>query len=110
MVQCGGGRVAQLPTNAKLRKIQQNTYGLVQLIGAARPNVRNQTPMPQPTKQLPNACSIPPLHIVVKLLVDLLTCCSLNCITMIKCARQVQEVNRSPIPPFFIGHPELTFD
>ena len=52
MVHRGGGGVTDFPTNAKLCKMQQNTDRLVQLIGAATPNVPNQTPMPQPSKQL----------------------------------------------------------
>ena len=55
--------MTDLPANAKLRKMQQNTDGLVQLIGAATPNVPNQTPMPQPSKQLLNACPGPRVHI-----------------------------------------------
>ena len=40
----------------------------MQLIGAATPDVPNQTPMPQPSKQLLNACPVPPMHIIVTLL------------------------------------------
>ena len=40
----------------------------MQLIGAATPDVPNQTPMPQPSKQLLNACPVPPMDIVVTLL------------------------------------------
>ena len=36
-----------LPPNATLCEMQQNTHGLVQLIGAARLNDPNQTPMQQ---------------------------------------------------------------
>ena len=39
----------------------------MQLIRAATPDVPNQTPMPQPSKQLLNACPIPPVHVIVKL-------------------------------------------
>ena len=63
-------RVTDLPPNAKLREMQQNTHGLVQLIRAAMPDVPNQTPMPQLTKQLLNACPIPPMHIIVRLLLS----------------------------------------
>ena len=46
--------VTDLPPNAKLREMQQNTHGLVQLIRAATPN--------DPTKpqchNCPNKCSI----------------------------------------------------
>ena len=37
-------------------------------IGAATPLVPNQTPRPQPSKQLLNACPIPPVHVIVRLL------------------------------------------
>ena len=37
-------------------------------IGAATPDVPNQTPMPQASKQLLNACPIPPVHVIVTLL------------------------------------------
>ena len=67
MVHRGG---EELPANAKLRKMQQNTDWGSQLIGAATPNVPNQTPMPQPSKQLLNACPIPPVHVIVRLLAD----------------------------------------
>ena len=40
----------------------------MQLIGAATPDVPNQTPMPQPSKQLLNACPVPPMDIIVTLL------------------------------------------
>ena len=40
----------------------------MQLIGAATPDVPNQTPMPQLSKQLLNACPVPPMHIIVTLL------------------------------------------
>ena len=40
----------------------------MQLIGAATPDVPNQTPMLQPSKQLLNVCPIPPVHIIVTLL------------------------------------------
>ena len=40
----------------------------MQLIGAATPDVPNQTPMPQPSKQLLNACPVPPMGIIVTLL------------------------------------------
>ena len=40
----------------------------MQLIGAPTPNVPNQTPMPQQSKQLLNVCSIPPVHVIVTLL------------------------------------------
>ena len=40
----------------------------MQLIGAAMPDVPNQTPMPQPSKQLLNVCPIPPMHVIVTLL------------------------------------------
>ena len=40
----------------------------MQRIGAATPDVPNQTPMPQPSKQLLNACPVPPMHIIVTLL------------------------------------------
>ena len=62
------GGVTDLPPSAKLGKMQQNTDQLVQLIGAATPDVPNQNPMPQPSKQLINACPIPPVHLIVTLL------------------------------------------
>ena len=34
-------------------------------IGATTSDVPNQTPMPQPSKQLLNACPIPPVHVIV---------------------------------------------
>ena len=40
----------------------------MQLIGTATPDVPNQTPIPQPSKQLMNACPIPPMHVIVRLL------------------------------------------
>ena len=40
----------------------------MQLIGAATPDVPDQTPMPQPSKRLLNACPIPPVHVIVRLL------------------------------------------
>ena len=40
----------------------------MQLIGAATPDVPNHTPMPQPSKQLLNACLVPPMQISVTLL------------------------------------------
>ena len=40
----------------------------MQLIGAATPDVPNQTPMPQPSKQLLNARPVPPMDIIVPLL------------------------------------------
>ena len=40
----------------------------MQLIGAATPDVPNQTPMPQPSKQLLNAGPVSPVHIIVRLL------------------------------------------
>ena len=55
-------RVTDRP-NAKLREMQQNTHRLVQLISAATPEVPNQTLMPQLSKQMLNACPIPPMHI-----------------------------------------------
>ena len=53
-------RVTDLPPNAKMFEMQQITHGLVQLIGAATPDVANQTPMPQLSKQMLNVCPIPP--------------------------------------------------
>ena len=64
----GGGGVTDLPPDAKLCEMQQNADGLVQLIRAATPDVPNQTPMQQPSKQLLNACPVPPMHIIVTLL------------------------------------------
>ena len=71
-------RVTDLPPNAKLYEMQQNTHGLVQLIRAATLDVPNQTPMPQLSKQMLNACHpcicipyhpcIPSMHIIVRLL------------------------------------------
>ena len=40
----------------------------MQLIGAATPDVPNQPPMQQPSKQLLNVCPIPPVHVIVPLL------------------------------------------
>ena len=40
----------------------------MQLIGAATPDVPNQTPMPQPSKRLLNVCPIPSAHVIVTLL------------------------------------------
>ena len=61
-------RVTDLPPNAKLHEMQQNTHGLVQLIRAATPNVPNQTPMLQLSKRMLNAYPIPPMHIIVRCL------------------------------------------
>ena len=58
-------RVEDLPSDAKLRKMQFNADGLVQLIGAATPTVPNQAPMPQASKQLLNACVVPPMYIIM---------------------------------------------
>ena len=55
-----------LPLDAKLCKMQQNADCLVQLIGAATPDVPNRIPMP--SKQLLNVFPIPPLHVIVTLL------------------------------------------
>ena len=65
MVPWSKRRVADLPSNAKLRKMQQYTDGLVQLIRAATPNVPNQAPMPQTSKQLLTACAVPPMYIII---------------------------------------------
>ena len=62
------GGVTDLPTDAKLCKMQQNADRLVHLIGAATPNVPKQTPMPQPSKQPLNVCPVPPMHVIVTLL------------------------------------------
>ena len=62
------GRVTDLPPDAELRKMQQNSYILMQLIGAATPNVPNQTPMPQMSEQLLNSGPIPSMHIIIALL------------------------------------------
>ena len=40
----------------------------MQFIGAATPDVPNQTPMPQPSKWLLDTCPIPPVHVIVRLL------------------------------------------
>ena len=40
----------------------------MQLIGAATPDVPNQVPMPQASKQLFNVYPIPPVHVIVRLL------------------------------------------
>ena len=48
-------RLTDVLPNAKLREMQQNTHGLMQLIRAATPDVPNQTPMPQLPKQMLNA-------------------------------------------------------
>ena len=61
-------RVANLPPNTKLRKMQQYTDGLVHVIRAATPNVPNQAPMPQASKQLLNVCVVPPMNIIITLL------------------------------------------
>ena len=50
--------VTDLPPNAKLREMQQNTHGLVQLIGAATPHVPNQAQC----HTRPNKCSIRVLY------------------------------------------------
>ena len=60
--------VTHLPANAKLHKLQQNTDWLVQLIGVATPDVPNQAPMPQASKQLLNVCPIPTVHVIVRVL------------------------------------------
>ena len=62
------GGLTDLPADAKLCKMQQNVDCLVQLIGAATLDVPNQTPMPQPSKQLLNACPVSPMHVIVRLL------------------------------------------
>ena len=61
-------RVMDLPPNAKLREMQRNTHRLVQLIRTATLDVPDQTAMPQPSKEMLNACPIPPMHIIVRLL------------------------------------------
>ena len=55
-------RVTDLPLNAKLHEMQQNTHGVVQLVKPATLDV------PQLSKQMLNACPIPPMHIIVRLL------------------------------------------
>ena len=60
-------RAKDLPPKAKLRQMQENTHGLVQLIVAVAPDVPNQTPMPQLSKQMLNACPTT-MHIIVRLL------------------------------------------
>ena len=62
------GGVTDLPPDAKLSEMQQNADRMVQFIGAATPDVPNQTPMPQPSKRLLNACRVPPMEIIVTLL------------------------------------------
>ena len=58
MVPWSKKRVTDLPPNARLHEMQQNTHRLVQLIRAATPDVPNQTPSPQLSKQMLNAqCS-----------------------------------------------------
>ena len=52
-------RVTDLPVNAKLREMQQNMHGMVQLIKAAMLDV------PQLSKQMLNARAIPPMHMIV---------------------------------------------
>ena len=64
--------VTDLPPNAKLRQMQQNTHGVVQLIRAATPDVLNQTP--QLSKQMLNPCPTPPMHIIVRLLTGRQSC------------------------------------
>ena len=61
-------RVADLPPHAKLRKMQEIMDGLAQLLGAAMPNVPSQAPIPQASKQLLNACPVPPMYIIIALL------------------------------------------
>ena len=61
------GGVTDLPLGVKLSEMQQNADWLVRLFGAATPNVPNQTPMPQPSKQLLNVCSVLPMDIIVTL-------------------------------------------
>ena len=68
MVPCSRTRVLDLPPNAKLCEMQQNMHALVQLIRAATPDVPNQTPTPKVSKELLNACPIPPMHVIVQLL------------------------------------------
>ena len=48
--------------------MQKYTDGLVQLIGAATPNVLDQAPMRQASKQLLNVCVVPPRNIIITLL------------------------------------------
>ena len=68
-------RVADLPPNAKWRKkMQQYMDGLVQLIGAATPNVPHQAPMPQASKQLLIVCGVSPMYIIVTVLVGCQSC------------------------------------
>ena len=57
-----------LPSNAKLHEMQENTHGLVPLILAAAPDVPNQTPKPWQPKQVLNASLTPRVHIIVPLL------------------------------------------
>ena len=60
-------RVMDEPPNAKLREMQQNMHGPVQLIGVTKPDVPHQTPMPQQSKPMLNACPTPPMNIIVQL-------------------------------------------
>ena len=77
------GTVTDLPPDAELRKVQQNSYRLTQLIGAATPNVLNQTPMPQMSEQLFNSGLIPSMHIIIALL----PCRHAECITILPAQR-----------------------
>ena len=58
-------RVTNLPPNAKLHEMQQNTQRPMQLIRAAMPDDPNQAPMPQLSKQMPNVYPLPPMYIIV---------------------------------------------
>ena len=55
-------RVTDLAPNAQLREMQQNAHGLVELV---RYNMRDVT---QLSKQMLNACPIPPMNIIKRLL------------------------------------------
>ena len=62
----GGGRLTylQMQNCVKCNKIWTDRCNW----WAATPNVPNQAPMPQASKQLLNVCPIPPVHIIVRLL------------------------------------------
>ena len=72
----------------------------MQLIGAAAPDVSHQASMPQVSKQLLNACPIPPMHIYYSALHCLREPCnSINHFHPLPCNLKLQPPPPPPPPP-----------
>ena len=89
-------------------KIDKNTikHGrTVQLIGAAAPNVPNQAPMPQASKQLLKACAVPPMYIIIALL----ACCQSSILSSNEWHNDMNSafIRTIMAPKFKIGGPKM---